>query len=239
MYSNILLESFYEWMARLIRLRFNPSLNKLTRRNLSRWIIRNGAFTLILNSQTRFIIKGRVLEIAQMVSLYLWHRVFYWRWCGIPAESTDDDCRVWKGSTLFSFYYILTRGDALNGEENTQFFFKSDATTALHWTVHWHISDWNNRPNQWKEIKILLLSSLSHVPLNVSWQWSLIVFFLCVDWSRKLGNPVLAAPTVTTWSYMKGFPSPQHNGTPHKWIKELSPVLIWHVFAPEIGCKKR
>lgn len=59
-----------------------------------------------------------MLEIAQMVSLYLWHSRFLWR---MMRHSGWKHWQGLWGLNSFSFLYALTWGDTLNGEEMTWF----------------------------------------------------------------------------------------------------------------------
>lgn len=139
--NNILQGSFYAWRAWLIQLRSYIGPNKLTWCGLSWWIIRSGAIALIFNSHTRFIIKGRMLEIAQMPSLYLWHSSFYGRWWGMLAESTGIDWGDWKGGTLSVLLLYINLGHWMKMRWHD--FYMSDVTTALRWRLkYFRLGEW-------------------------------------------------------------------------------------------------
>lgn len=159
----------------------------------------SGAFALIFNSPTRFIIKGRMLEMAQMASLYLWHSSFYGRWWGMLAESTGNDCGVWKGGILsLLLLYINLRGySEWKGDDMIFIWAMSQQLPAGDWST----SGWENEDGSQKNIWESKCSCLM-VCLTCPWTFpgSDPPSSFCVEESRKLGDPALAAATVTTWS---------------------------------------
>lgn len=120
----------------------------------------------------RFIIKGGILEIAQMLSLYLWHsRFLLWLKACVMTAGFE---RVAHFLLLSPPNHTLTRGDTLNGEEMTWFLHERCHNTHLNGDRS------TSGPRRWSVLLPSLMVS-PHVPLDVFLVGVLPHFF--VSWT--------------------------------------------------------
>lgn len=103
---------------------------------------------------------------------------FYGEWWDMPAESTSNDCRLWKGGTLLSLHCTLTWGDTLNREEMTWFLYEWCHNSSRRVENLRQRENRRTGPKERSRIEILMPNDPSHVSLNISWRWSSIVI-LC------------------------------------------------------------
>lgn len=124
-----------------------------------------------------------MLEIAQMLSLYLWHSRFL-RWLKACVMTAGFE-RVAHFLLLSPSNHTLTRGDTLNGEEITWFLHERCHNTHLN-------GDWcTSGPRRWSVLLPSLMVS-PHVPLDVFLAGVLPHFFVSwmapqvnwLDWQR-------------------------------------------------------